>query len=52
MRRSTPEPGGQIQIQVNASEEQIEVEISDNGAGIAAEFMPQLFDMFAQADRT
>ena len=46
------EPGGQIQIQVNASEEQIEVEISDNGAGIAAEFMPQLFDMFAQADRT
>jgi len=45
-------PGGQIRILVNASEAEIEVEISDNGAGIAAEFMPELFEMFAQADRS
>ena len=30
----------------------MKVEISDTGAGISAEFMPRIFDLFAQADRT
>ncbi len=28
------------------------VEISDNGAGISPEFLPHIFDLFSQADRT
>ena len=30
----------------------VKVEISDNGAGISPEFMPRIFDLFSQADRT
>jgi two-component system, chemotaxis family, CheB/CheR fusion protein len=43
---------GRIEIRVTALEHTLEVTISDNGAGISAEFMPRLFDMFAQADKT
>jgi len=43
---------GRIEIRVRALEQNLEVAISDNGAGISAEFMPRLFDMFAQADAT
>jgi CheY-like chemotaxis protein/two-component sensor histidine kinase len=46
------EPGGRIGIRVDASDELVQVHISDNGTGIAPEFMPHLFEMFAQADRT
>jgi signal transduction histidine kinase len=44
--------GGKISIHVTSSHDAIRVEISDSGAGISAEFMPRLFDLFAQADRT
>ena len=30
----------------------VTVEISDNGAGISPEFLPHIFDLFSQADRT
>ncbi len=46
------EPGGQIGIRVSASDDAVKVKISDTGAGIAPEFMPRLFDMFAQANQT
>jgi signal transduction histidine kinase/CheY-like chemotaxis protein len=45
-------PGGRIGIHVSACDEKVRVAISDNGAGIAPEFMPQLFDLYAQSDRT
>jgi CheY-like chemotaxis protein/nitrogen-specific signal transduction histidine kinase len=44
--------GGRISIHVSSTEDSVKVEISDTGAGISAEFMPRLFDLFAQADRT
>lgn len=44
--------GGKIGIRVASTAHTVTVEISDNGAGIASEFMPHIFDLFAQADRT
>ena len=44
--------GGKIGIQVTGSADAVKVAISDNGAGISPEFMPSIFDLFAQADRT
>ena len=44
--------GGEIGIHVSATADTVKVEISDTGTGISAEFMPRLFDLFAQADRT
>jgi CheY-like chemotaxis protein len=46
------EAGGKIGIQMTGTAEAVKVVISDNGAGISAEFMPSIFDLFAQADRT
>jgi len=46
------EANGRIEIRITAREHSLEVAISDNGAGISAEFMPRLFDMFAQANKT
>ncbi|HEY6124176.1 MAG TPA: ATP-binding protein, partial [Steroidobacteraceae bacterium] len=44
--------GGEIGIDVSATADSVTVEISDTGAGISPEFMPRLFELFAQADRT
>ena len=44
--------GGKISIHVGSNEESVKVEISDTGTGISADFMPRIFDLFAQADRT
>ncbi len=46
------EAGGKIGIQVTGTAETVKVAISDNGAGISPEFMPSIFELFAQADRT
>jgi signal transduction histidine kinase len=46
------EANGRIEIRITAGEHTVEVAISDNGVGISAEFLPRLFEMFAQADKT
>ena len=44
--------GGSIGIHVAATADTVQIEVSDSGVGISAEFMPRLFELFAQADRT
>jgi signal transduction histidine kinase len=44
--------GGKIGITVESGSETVTVSISDNGAGITPEFIPQMFDLFTQADQT
>jgi signal transduction histidine kinase/CheY-like chemotaxis protein len=46
------ESGGKIRIQTRGSADEVFIEVSDNGAGIAAELMPHIFEMFVQGDRT
>ncbi len=45
----TPE-NGQIRITQSCDGEHIKVEFSDNGPGIAPEFLPHIFEAFRQAD--
>jgi signal transduction histidine kinase len=45
-------PGGSIGIKVTGTADTVIVAISDTGAGMSPEFMPHIFDLFAQADRT
>ncbi|MGB3266990.1 MAG: PAS domain S-box protein [Microcoleus sp.] len=44
--------GGQAQLSAskNVSHPSVEIEVSDTGEGIAAEFLPYVFDRFSQAD--
>ena len=42
--------GGRLGLTMAAVGEEVEVRVSDNGIGISAEQMPQLFDMFTQGD--
>ena len=44
--------GGKISIHVSAGVASVTVEISDTGAGISPDFMPRIFELFSQADRT
>lgn len=43
---------GHIQVRLLADGDQYEVQVSDNGDGIAPEFLQQLFSRFSQADGT
>ncbi|HEX2872633.1 MAG TPA: ATP-binding protein [Polyangiaceae bacterium] len=45
----TPE-AGKVRLSAQLRDERIEVEVSDNGVGIPAEFLPYVFDRFRQAD--
>jgi len=47
----TPE-GGAIGLAVQRSGSMAELRVTDNGAGIAEEMLPRVFDLFVQADRT
>jgi PAS domain S-box-containing protein len=47
----TPENGA-ISFSVDRCGAIVEVRIKDNGAGIAEEMLPRVFDLFVQADRT
>jgi signal transduction histidine kinase len=46
----TPE-GGEICIRSYVDGDDVVIEIQDNGIGIAPEFLPRIFDLFAQAER-
>jgi CheY-like chemotaxis protein len=46
----TPD-GGQICVRSFVDRDQVVVEVTDNGIGIAPEFLPRIFDLFAQAER-
>ena len=48
--RYTP-PGGQIILSASAANDQAVIEVRDTGVGIAAEALPNVFEMFAQANR-
>jgi nitrogen-specific signal transduction histidine kinase/CheY-like chemotaxis protein len=44
--------GGKIRIQTRGSPEHVFIEVSDNGTGISADLLPQIFELFVQGDRT
>jgi signal transduction histidine kinase len=46
------EESGEIRVHVSSDAEAAVVEITDTGIGIASEFLPRAFDLFAQGDRT
>jgi PAS domain S-box-containing protein len=48
--RYTP-PGGRIRLEAAREGDTAVVRVTDNGIGIRAEMLPQLFEMFQQADR-
>ena len=41
---------GRVQVRVSRKESYVEVAVADDGQGIAAEFLPHVFDRFRQAD--
>jgi PAS domain S-box-containing protein len=45
------EPGGNIWVAAAADGDDLIISVRDSGIGIAAEIMPTIFEMFAQADR-
>ncbi len=43
--------GGSVQVRLERVNSHIEIAVSDTGEGIAAEFLPHVFDRFRQADQ-
>jgi PAS domain S-box-containing protein len=44
--------GGNIDLRVEVSSDQVSIAVKDNGIGIAPELLDSVFDMFSQAQRT
>ena len=44
--------GGQVTVNLRRIDSQVEIEVTDTGQGISAEFLPFVFDRFRQADST
>jgi PAS domain S-box-containing protein len=47
----TPD-GGRITLSAKVEGDNAVIRVTDNGSGISAEMLPQVFDMFTQVDRT
>jgi PAS domain S-box-containing protein len=47
----TPE-GGRIEVEARLLGPVVEIKVRDNGMGIPAELLPQIFDLFQQGERT
>jgi PAS domain S-box-containing protein len=45
-------PGGTISLALAASADEVEISVADTGIGMGAELVPQVFDLFTQAERT
>jgi signal transduction histidine kinase len=45
----TPE-GGSVRLQLRRSDSQVEIVVTDSGAGIASDFLPHVFERFRQGD--
>ncbi len=45
------EPGGSIWLSLRREEGQAVIRVRDSGAGISAELLPRIFDMFTQGER-
>jgi len=45
----TPEKGN-VSVHLNKNAERVQLQVKDNGIGIAPEFLPHVFDRFTQAD--
>ena len=43
--------GGRIELNVSADASTVEIQVTDNGAGITAEALPGVFDLFSRTDR-
>lgn len=43
---------GEINVAVHGGPGEVELTVSDNGAGIPAELVPRVFDLFVQSERT
>ena len=44
--------GGQVKVTMQNHESRVALEVTDTGQGIAADFLPRIFDRFSQADTT
>ncbi len=44
-------PAGEIRLTVETEEEMVAIRVRDTGVGIAADLMPQVFDLFTQGER-
>jgi CheY-like chemotaxis protein len=44
--------GGRVRVVLSRIDSQLELSVTDTGAGIAADFLPLVFDRFKQADST
>lgn len=45
-------PSGEIRLRSHEEQRQAVIEIEDNGAGLSAELLPKVFDLFVQGART
>ena len=45
-------PGGQISVRIHGERDRANIEVSDNGSGIAPELQPLVFELFVQSTRT
>jgi signal transduction histidine kinase/ActR/RegA family two-component response regulator len=43
---------GQIRVRAESRGDMVAIEVSDNGAGISADLLPRVFELFTQSERT